>query len=400
MKKQKHNSARRRFLNQLAASGAVSIGAGASMIPSFAGAQTSGGYKALVCVFMYGGNDGLNMVPPTAAQANSRYASVRGGLALSGSEIIDLNGEIGFHNRLAPLVPYFQDQTLAVVNNVGVLSRPTSQAEYFQWAKSSDNSLVPDNLFSHSDQQILWETGTANALTRTGWAGRLMEVLGAAAPVYAFGKPSRFGEGEFTQQLALPDAGNQLGLQGFSSGNAWANTRLVSFANSQFSAFETSNTLGEILEQEPGNGVADPANPEISEAFGNFAGDTDNKLSRQLYQVAKLIKNRASVGGSQHVYFVTLDGFDFHNNQRNRQDELLNALGLSLAGFQESMKALGVADQVTLFTESDFGRTFKPNNSGGTDHGWGNQQLVLGGAVNGGIAHGAYPSLILNMRQP
>ena len=378
MKKNMVNQSRRRLLS--GTTGAIALGAGASMLPLQANAQ-SGGFRALVCVFLYGGNDGINMTPPVAADANQRYRAVRGSLALASSNTIDLNGQIGLHGALQPLVPHWHDQSLAIVNNVGVLSRPTSQEDFFAWKGSSDSSLVPDNLFSHSDQQILWETATTSAMTRSGWGGRLMELLGNNSPVYGFGKPSRFGEGEFSQPLSLPPAGSELGLQGFGNGNRWAEARLAAlqqlvaqgsgnqlqtgFSHAQFSAFETSALLGDILAQTPVAGSADSANPELSEAFEHFGGTADNELSRQLYH---------------------------HANQINRHQELFSILGPALASFQKAMAALGMADQVTSFTQSDFGRTFKPNSSGGTDHGWGNQQLVLGGAVAGGQAHGVYPS--------
>ncbi|MGC1440514.1 MAG: DUF1501 domain-containing protein [Burkholderiaceae bacterium] len=408
MKTRHLNQSRRRFLRSTA--GAVALGGGAGLLPFNAAAQ-SGGYRALVCLFMYGGNDGINMTPPVEADAYRRYQGVRGSLALSAGNIIDLNGSIGLHHAMQDLVPYWDSGSMAIINNVGVLSRPTSQADFFAWRSRTDNDYVPDNLFSHSDQQVLWETGSVSSLTRTGWGGRLMEALGASAPVYGFGKSSRFGEGQFSQPLSLPPAGSQLGLQGYNNDNRWADARFnalaelvgqgntnllqTGFSHSQFSAFETSALLGDILEQTPAGGVADPSNPQLSEAFRHFAGDSDNPLSRQLYQVAKMIHNRNAIGGNRHLFFVSLDGFDHHGGQLGKQQALLATVGQSLASFQAAMQALNLGGDVTLFTESDFGRTFKPNNSGGTDHGWGNQHLVLGGAVAGGQTYGSYPSLEL-----
>lgn len=408
MKTRQLNHDRRRWLAGTA--GALALGAGAGMIPVYSRAQ-SGGFRALVCVFLYGGNDGLNMTPPVGSDAYRRYQSVRGPLSVAASGIEDLDGNIGLHGAMRDLLPFWQNGQMAVVNNVGVLSRPTSQEEFFAWKGSSDNTLIPDNLFSHSDQQILWETASSSVMTRAGWGGRLMELLGNTSPVYGFGKASRFGEGEYSQALSLPGAGSELGLQGYSNDNRWANARLdalqqlvaqgsgnqlqTGFSHAQFSAFETSALLGDILAQAPAAGSPDVSNPAISEAFEHFGGNLDNALTRQLYQVAKMIRHRAAIGGNRHLYFVTLDDFDHHANQMVRHQELLGILGPALASFQRALQVMGVTDQVTTFTQSDFGRTFKPNSSGGTDHGWGNQQLVLGGGVDGGRSHGLYPSLEL-----
>ncbi len=399
---------RREFLR--AGGSLLALGPGAALVAAGPAQAQSGGFKALVCVFLYGGNDGLNTIPPVASAAHAQYAATRRNLALARGDIVALDADHGLHPGLAPLAPAWAEGALAPVFNVGPLARPMTQAQYFDWRDSSDNSKVPDKLFSHSDQQMLWENATTDTMVRTGWGGRLMEALGAG-PVMSFAGNSRFGAANLAQELVLPGPGAELGLYGFdwsgpqqtarraaidtlarSASQQWLHGR---FGEIQQKGFETSSRLGTILRQSPAGGSADPANGEISAAFNHLAGNNNTPLSRQLYQVAKMLKNRSTVGGSRHLYFVSLSGFDTHANQLAVHGKLMTQTGAALGSFWQALKALGLESQVTTFTESDFGRTFKPNSSGGTDHAWGNEHLVLGGAVRGGQKYGTYPSLQL-----
>lgn len=368
-----------------------------------------GDYRALICVFLYGGNDGLNMVPPYLSSLHQQYAQVRGSLAIDRNDIVPLNADIGLHPSMAPLKDVFDAQRLAVINNVGPLSRPTTREQYFEWQALHDNTRVPDNLFSHKDQQRLWENATSTGIERTGWGGRLAEAVGAQSPVYSFAGNTRFGAGSLLQELALPGPEESLGLHGY-DGDPWSDARLAALQSlvsapsnnllhsalsaSQNRSFDISNQLGPLLEQAPLNG-ADADNPELASAFGGLQGALDNPLAKQLYQVAKVIKNRGVVGGNRHVFFVSLGGFDHHANQLTKHAGLLGTLGQSMKAFDTSMQSLSLSDNVTSFTQSDFGRSFKPNGSAGTDHAWGNLQLVMGGSVAGGTSYGQYPSLVL-----
>ncbi len=408
MKTSDHASiARRRLLRGIAAGAALP---GASLlVANSAHAQTTD-YRALVCVFLVGGNDGINMLPPTSGEARNRYAAVRGPLALAQSQVTALNATHGMHSAMAALKPVWDAGRMAMLFNVGPLARPLTRAEYVLWRDPSDPSRMPQKLFSHSDQQILWENaGSETVNLRGGWGGRLMEVLGGSQ-VISLGGTSRFGNGVLSRELVLPGPGSSLALDGWFGdartarrrsalqaiiGQGSSNELARRYAAFQQDALAKSDRLGTMLAQAPVNGAADPANGEISSAFGNLAGPMNHTLAAQLYQVAKLIKNRSTVGGNRHVFMVQLTGFDTHVNQPDVQAALLGQLGSAVAAFYQATVALGVANQVTLFTESDFGRTFKPNATSGTDHGWGNQQLVVGGAVRGGTSYGSYPSLVL-----
>ncbi|MFT3800848.1 MAG: DUF1501 domain-containing protein [Burkholderiaceae bacterium] len=399
---------RRRFLRSLPVLG----GAGTAALMGVAGPAhaQAGSYRALVCVFLYGGNDGLNMVPPVDGDGYGRYAAVRQQVALPRADIITLNATHGLHPELTALEPIWNERRLALLFNVGPLARPLTRDDYLAWRETSDPGRVPESLFSHADQQALWETATAAKVTRAGWGGRVMEALAGGSPVMSFAGSSRFGTGSLTQSLVLPGPGRTFDLNGYWDGSQPAARRAAlnslvgattydllhrTYAGMQAEAFAVGARLSTLLSQAPNGGRADASNPELSAAFGDLSGPMATDLARQLYQVAKMIKYRTTVGGDRHLFFVSLGGFDHHNNQLTQHAKLMRTLGDAMAAFYRATQALGVADSVTTFTESDFGRTFKPNSSGGTDHAWGNQHLVIGGAVRGGASYGTYPSLVL-----
>ena len=377
-------------------------------------------YKALVCLFLYGGNDGLNTIVPTDATRHGQYAGVRGGLALPRGSLLGLAGtDYGLHPALSALTGAWSDGALAPVFNVGPLYRPITKAEYR--AADASSSLVPDSLFSHSDQQALWEAASTDALTRTGWGGRAAEVLGTSNPVISLGGGSgRFGLSTLNAALGLPQPGQNFGVDGLSAADlGWEpiaarkaaldalyaqpqdNVMLEAYAQQQRDAFATSARLQPIVQAQPGGAGSSAL---IDQAFAPLivGGQLSTPLARQLYQIAKLIAGNATVQGNRQIFFASLGGFDTHANQiaygdplQGTHAALLKQLGDACAAFHQAMKNLGMGPQVTLFTQSDFGRTFKPNNSSGTDHAWGNHQLVLGGAVKGRATYGTYPTLAL-----
>jgi uncharacterized protein (DUF1501 family) len=392
--------------------GATSL-SGLMLTPS--AAQTAD-YRALVCVFLYGGNDGLNTVTPTDNTRYNEYAGVRAHLALPQSSLVRLTGtDYGLHPSLSALGTAWADGALAPVFNVGPLYQPLTKAEYR--AAPNASQLIPDSLFSHSDQQVLWETSSTDAHTRTGWGGRAAAVLGTANPVISVGGNGRFGLSDLQGPLVLPAPGATFGIEGHQN-LSWApiaarkaaldalyadshqNKLLDAYAKQQRDAFATSDRLGALVKTQPGDANAVAA---ITQAFAPLIvdGKVTTGIGQQLYQVAKLIHGNATVQGNRQIFFSQLGGFDTHGNQvasnvlQGQHATLLKMLGDAMACFHNAMKAIGMAQQVTLFTQSDFGRTFKPNNSNGTDHAWGNHHLVLGGAVKGRTTYGSYPTLAL-----
>lgn len=394
---------------------AASLGAsGVSLLtPRFAQAQS--GYKAMVCLFLYGGNDGNNMVVPNDLGRYNQYQAIRGALALPRNSLVNLGSSgFGLHPAMSSLAPVWAAGDLAPVFNVGPLFAPVSKAELR--AAPASSPLVPDSLFSHSDQQVLWETGATSALERTGWGGRAALEMGIGSPVISVGGNGRFGLSSLAAPLVLPEPGSTFGLEGL--GGTWApnvqrkeallalysqaqgNALGDVYAAYQREAMSVADRLGPLIKYEPKDGVV----TAIDAAFApltNASGRLTTGLAKQLYQVAKLIDGRSTVQGNRHIFFAQMGGFDTHgtqvstNSQTGDHAGLLKQLADAMACFHQAMVGLGLSDQVTLFTQSDFGRTLKPNSSTGSDHAWGNHHLVMGGGVQGGMAHGTYPELVL-----
>lgn len=405
-----HAPARRRLL-----AGALGLGTLAALAPLRRARAAD--FKALVCVFLYGGNDGMNTVVPMDATRYADYARVRAGLALPQASLGRLGtSDFGLHPALAALTPLFADGRLAVQFNVGPLHAPLTKAQYR--ADAGKTVLTPPSLFSHSDQQVLWESASTDAQSRTGWGGRSAQALGLASPVISVGGNGHFGLSELAAPLVLPGPGDGFGAAGLAAADlAWkpnalkldavqalsaqaSDTELAgAFQKQQRDGMALAEQLGPLIKRKPGDAAGNAA---IDAAFAPLiaGGNVSTGIGRQLYQAAKLLDVRATLGGNRQIYFAQLGGFDTHGGQigadvlSGTHAGLLKQLGDALACFQAALTALGLAESVTTFTQSDFGRTFKPNNSNGTDHAWGNHHLVLGGAVKGGF-YGSYPALAL-----
>lgn len=403
---------RRRWLKHGAAlSGALGLGSLGSLLTSASAAGDD--YKALVCLFYFGGNDGMNMVVPRDAARHAQYAAVRGALALPRANLLPLDATYGLHPSMAALATAIADGALTAVHNVGPLYAPLTKAQYL--GAAAGDPLIPDSLFSHSDQQLEWEAATTSAFERTGWGGRAAQVMGSTNPVISFGGNAHFGLTDVAGPWVLPGPGSSFGPNGFSN-NALVQARRTAlnrvmaekqkspmaeaYAKVQREAFELEIRLAGLFgfNADP---AADPTG--ITNAFLPLisGGSLTTGIARQLYQVSRFVANRASVQGTRQVFFVQMGGFDNHSGQiggtslDGAHADLMQQAADGLAAFWRALKAIGMSDRVTLFTQSDFGRTFTPNESRGTDHAWGNEQLVMGAAVNGGATFGRYPVLTL-----
>jgi uncharacterized protein (DUF1501 family) len=371
-------------------------------------------YKALVCVFLFGGNDGNNSIVPTDSARYSAYAAARPPLALPQASLLGLSGtEFGLHPSLSGLQNVWSQGKLAVLFNTGPLAKPLTKAE---WAGLPDNSpLIPQNLFSHSDQQVLWECGGVSAVAREGWGGRASEVLGTINPVIALASNARFGVSAQRMPLVLPDPGEFFGAYGTEPADLqWQpvaarkqalDAMLAQDSGHQLgNAYQTqlrdallvSQRLAPIVQATPGG---KPEYAAIDAAFAPITsnGEIRTHIGKQLYQTAKLIVSNATVQGNRQIFIAEQGGFDTHAQQISNGDPLqgthaglLRSVGDALACFHKAMTDVGLANAVTAFTQSDFGRTLVSNDSTGSDHAWGNHHFIIGGAVQGGL-YGSYP---------
>jgi uncharacterized protein (DUF1501 family) len=401
------SKARRRFLRRSLALGSAGLVANLDLLRlTSAWAQTApADYKALVCVFLYGGVDMNNALIPLDTAGYGAYAAARpvsSQINIAQASLLPVQpantaSAFGMHPSLAEMKTLFDQKRLAVLCNVGTLAAPTSKAQYAAGQR-------PDNLYSHSDQQAQWQSASYKGQSVTGWGGRLGDRMQAAnassifPTVASISGTALFTTGPGARPLALPASGS-FGLNGF-GGSAQANARLA--ALQQLMTQDRQSTLiaaaGDISSQSMAlastvNGIITNANSSIKDLFSGFP--SSNSVAQQLYQVAKLIEARATTGLARQIFFVSQGGYDTHVNEVAVQKTLFDQLSPALRAFHDATQTLGVADRVTSFTLSDFGRTLQPSAGGGTDHGWGNHHFIFGGAVNGGALFGNYPTLAL-----
>jgi uncharacterized protein (DUF1501 family) len=357
-------------------------------------------YKALVCVFLFGGVDGNNLVVPLDAAGYALYAAVRtesSGINLPESQLLPIQPAggataYGLHPGLAAIHPLFEQRKLAVLANVGTLNQPTTKSNYL--------AVRPQNLFSHSDQQTQWQSSVSTGVSSSGWGGRLADRLASANAASGFpvvttiAGTNLFITGNSATPLALPSSGG-LSLQGFNS-TAAANARLAAMQALQAADADNAYVKGAGEVMTRALALSGTVNPILtgtaSQVTVLFQGQ-NSSIAQQLLQVAKLIEARSQTGARRQVFFVSLGGFDTHSNELQTLATLLGQLAPALKSFYDATTLLGVQDQVTTFTLSDFGRTFQPASGAGTDHAWGNNHFILGGAVQGGSLYGRYPVL-------
>lgn len=360
---------------------------------------TAGGdYKALVCIFLNGGNDGNNTVVPNYTAGYAQYASARQsqGLALSQASLLpitppSMGGQVyGFHPSMSALHPLFAQGKMAVVCNVGCLVQPLTRATYIGGAPR------PYQLFSHPDQVEQARTAISSYKSTTGWGGRVADRTstlnpGAGIPmVSSIAGATLFNIGANTSPLVVtpsPTPLNQvLALNGFGTA-ADELARRAAMNNVRTNDLNfTMVQQASILTQQAINASAQLSTDPVLTV--NFPATS---LGNQLKQVAKLLKFRNELNMNRQIFFVELGAFDHHSSQLSPHASLLTQVSQAMKAFYDETVAQGIDSKVTTFTSSDFNRTFNPAGSGsgvGSDHGWGGPALVVGGAVAGGNFYG------------
>lgn len=388
-----HNPERRDFLKlstRLATLGLTSLGLGGSRwFESDAYASPVTDYKALVCVYLAGGNDCNNVIVPVDTARYTQYQTIRAALTLSAAQltapIADGSGNpYGLHLTLNPLQQLFASGRVAVVLNTGQLDRPVTNYPVG----------APDNLFSHSDQTIQAQTATSNN-TIGGWGGRLLESFGAIDSLAAVSvsNPATWLQSGGTAPNVIPP-GASLNLSGMSISPASAATARQQ-AVSAMLALDGGHPLRAAANDAMADGLQLAATLNNSGSVGNLATVFPGTgLGTQLREVMRLVRLRSQIGPGRQVFYCQMGGFDTHTGQFGTHDQLLAELAGAMRAFYDASVEIGLSQQITTFTQSEFGRTLQPNGTG-SDHAWGGHQFIVGGAVKGGI-YGRYPTLALD----
>ncbi len=394
-----HDATRRAFLQRtstLAAMGAAAPWALNMAAVADAAAQTTGDdYKALVFVFLYGGNDHNNTIVPMDAASYGAYARYRGNIAVPMSSLAAMElkprnpwpagRQMALNPRLAPLLPLFTDGKLALLMSVGTLVGQLTQAD----AKRGVG--LPPKLGSHSDQAVTWHRGAVES--GNGYGGRMADLVAANTPEHLAlsvinASPSTFLSADSRRPYRINGNGAGTLIQPFKS-------TVTLDALRQLMTQDSSHYLQKTLASTATNAMS--LGGKVNAAFhtATIPDMPETPLGVQLASIARMIAGRSNLGVKRQVFFASMSGFDTHSGMPNNHSALLAELAEGLSAFYAATQDLGVADKVTTFTGSDFGRTLSSNGDG-SDHGWGGYQFVLGGAVRGGQWVGRVPVIAVD----
>ena len=395
---------RRRFLRTL-------FGAAAGYTTPFlldldrmaAFAQTGGGYKAIVCLFLYGGNDSHNMIVPVSGPAGwtyGDYATARAKVALTQGSLLqvapaNLPGQVfGFHPSMAELHSLFIQNRCAVVANVGNLIRPLTRAQYMSGVGR------PSQLFSHSDQTTAWMTSLPNQPLQTGWTGRIADY------VRTMNNNSTVSTSISLSGTNIMQRGRYVIPQAISTGG----TRAVALYNPTQNPQTPVGTAIESLLLQPRRDLFDDyymdtltKSVDLNRVMATLPNPTvtfpATGIGNQLRMIARIIRARTTLNMTRQVFFCSVGGYDTHSGQITAHNTLYQQISQAISAFYNETVAMGIQNDCLLFTASDFGRTLT-GNGGGTDHGWGSHHLVMGGAVNGGRIYGSFHNMQVGAGNP
>lgn len=390
---------RREFLKKCCTLGAAGAAAHITRFGLMtANAQTGTPYKALVCIFMGGGNDSNNMIVPLNTNAalhpatTASYAAARGNLALSPASVLPVPGgalQYGLHPALTNIRNLYTSGKAAAILNVGTLVGPMSVAQ----ARSNTPPFpLPRNLYSHSDQTQQWQTANPTVAGGTGWGGRITDAIAVGTPFPAgvsVSGNSGLLTGVQTGGVTIAP-GSNFGLNGFGTDTA---------SQARFNAMQQILTFDSGVQLISSSaGVLSKAVTsaiEINKALAGGAPLTtvfpNSGLGQQLAQVAKIMQVRGALGMDRQIFFASIGGFDNHSNLLNDQQGLLATIDAAVGAFQAALVEMAIEQSVVTFTESEFNRTMNSNGTNGSDHAWGGHHFVIGGPVIGNNVYGKLP---------
>lgn len=413
---------RRNFLRSAGATALV--GSTTALTPAMFSARAAsiGGYKALVCVFLFGGLDSHDMLIPYDQDSYNSYSRVRrsmlnqysGGsrsrsnlLPLQTGNATNLQGmQMALPPEMAGMKSLFDNGNAAFISNVGPLVEPVSKSTF------EDGAILPPRLFSHNDQQATWQSSKPEG-AQEGWGGLFADAIlnaGGNTGAETFTNitvsetgPFLTGRQAFPYQIGIGGPSGVYALEGLNETDI--DVEEVMLLNSIKQSFVAQNfSSTNILEEDMANALrgAFDANDRFSRSAGNLQAVTTpfaaDPLSQQLRAVADTISARDMLGVNRQIFFVGLGGFDTHDAQARDLPGLLKMIDDGVSSFSQAMQELGLNDSVALFSATDFGRTLAINGDG-TDHGWGGHQFVVGGPVKGRNIYGTMPEQKLDHDQ-
>jgi uncharacterized protein (DUF1501 family) len=367
-------------------------------------------YKALVCVLLAGGNDSFNMLVPRGTGEYSQYAATRSNLALAQSALLPINPlvsdgkQYGLHPTMGMVKDLFENERLAFVANVGTLIEPVGNSSEFY----SGLKQLPLGIYSHSDQIEQWQTSVPQSRQALGWAGKMADLLqstnvnvdnGVSMNISLSGR-NVWQAGKLTYEYSIGSGSD--GVSGLEDINTWASNS--GFLNeARLEAIDNMNGMAYANMLQKTLGSLSKSSFEAVSVFKNAVSGvspfntqfSQTGLSRSMHQIARVIAARQALGKSRQTFFVTIGGFDNHDELLNNQNYLLATVSNAVGEFFNALDEINIANNVTLFTISDFARTLTTNGNG-SDHAWGGNALVAGGAVNGKKIYGTYPQLNLS----
>ena len=392
---------RREFLRRSAALGVAGAAApwalNLAVMGEAAAAAAPADYKAIVCVFLYGGNDYGNTLVPFDNANYAAYQTIRGSIALPQDTLLPLatanlpaGRQMAFAPQWSNVKSLFDAGKAGVLLNVGTLIQPTTLAQY-----NARSVPLPPKLFSHNDQQSVWQSSLPEGAT-TGWGGRIGDLFLNSNTASTFTCVNVSGNAVFmagqaaVQYQVSPSGAVALAAtKGPVYGSQACATALRSVVTAQHAHLfenEWSVVMNRAINAEAQLSSALAGAPALATPF-----DSANPLATQLKMVARMIGARSQLGASRQVFFVSLGGFDNHDFLPQQHPGLLASVDSAIKSFYDATVELGVQNSVTAFTGSDFGRTLSSNGDG-SDHGWGSHHVIVGGAVNGGRFHGTLPA--------
>ena len=387
---------RRTFLSHVSKAGLAGASAPLwlNLLSRSAFAQAGSGYKAVVLVSLPGGNDGNNMLIPMDSADYGQYAALRGSsLAIPQSGINVLQGTLsgksyGLHPSLTNVAALYNQKRAELVANIGPLRAPATKAQIL-----ADSTLLPEALFGHPQQLAQWESATTSAAPVTGWGGRVADLLtaqsGSLPAMLDAGPSSIFTVGNAVQGIAVQADGGDLvalptGMDAAILAVAQAESQSPNALIAQTAKLRVLSAAQQVIlkqAQAAGSGLQTVF---PTSGFGNV-----------LQTIAQVISGRSVVGASRQIFYCTQGGYDTHQDQYGYHAAQLADLDGCLMAFMKALDELGLTNQVLVCTHSDFNRTMQGNSTNGTDHAWGNHQILLGGGIQGGRILGSMPTLEL-----